>query len=167
MTNPVGRPTSYNPEYCQVIEQLGADGLTVIELAVSLGVKKQTLYDWAALHPDFADAFTRAKESSEAFFTRTVRENLSNRDFNAKGAEFFGRAYHSMQAEALSAIPNWKEAKTLEEKCDKIIDAALDGAISHERGESLTRMICARAGLKLDDVEKRIELLNQKLESMK
>lgn len=163
-----GRPTDYRPEFCDKIIELGAQGCSIVEFAAELGcTSKQTLFNWAAAHPDFMEAFTRAKILAEAAFSKRTRENLLNRDFNAKGAEFYGRAYLQIADTAKSSIKGIESAKTLEEKSDLVIDAALSGEIAADIAESLVRTICARAGLKIDEIEKRLQILHEKLEIQK
>lgn len=58
------RPTDYRPEYCDLVIEQGKLGKSVTQMAVACGVVKQTLFNWAAEHPEFLDAFTRAKQHS-------------------------------------------------------------------------------------------------------
>ncbi len=92
-----GRPTSYRPEYCDQIIELfsrpptktrvktirtakGAEITeevevpeklpTLIEFAHSIGVNKDTLYEWAKHHVAFSVALTRAREKAETFLVQ-------------------------------------------------------------------------------------------------
>lgn len=75
-----GRPSKYDPSYCQRIidffdrplfkeKSFGSKAPELNELptleyfaAKELGVTKQTLHNWAAEHPEFLAALNRAKE---------------------------------------------------------------------------------------------------------
>lgn len=53
---PVGRPTNYKPEYCQLLIDHMASGLSYISFAAVADCWEQTLYDWEAAHPEFMEA---------------------------------------------------------------------------------------------------------------
>lgn len=82
MTQPVGRPSLYKSEYCERIIELGRQGWSVSEWAMDLGVCRQTLETWARQHPDFLEAFAKAKTAEQAFFEKAARENLPNNRYN-------------------------------------------------------------------------------------
>lgn len=78
-----GRPSSYDPAYCDRIVERQAQGYSLCEFAAEIGVARATLDNWAAAHPDFLEAMTRAKTAEQAWFERIARENLTSREFNA------------------------------------------------------------------------------------
>lgn len=59
------------------------EGASVVQMAARIGVTRQTLHNWAAQYPDFLDAFTLAREASQAWWEDRARDGLTNRDFNA------------------------------------------------------------------------------------
>lgn len=75
-SNPVGRPTDYNPEYCQSILALGMQGKSVVQMACYFNVVKQTLHDWCHKYPEFLDAFMRAKQLSQDWWETTAQKNM-------------------------------------------------------------------------------------------
>src|SRR5688572_7258222 len=75
--HPGGRPTSYQPEYCERVIELGREGLSVVEMAAEIGVHRETLEEnWPAAHPEFSEAFTQARQFSQAWWERQGRVNL-------------------------------------------------------------------------------------------
>lgn len=62
---PGGRPTSYKPEYCERVIELGKEGKSQVQIAVALGVLRQTMLSWQDNHPEFSTALTRAKECEQ------------------------------------------------------------------------------------------------------
>ena len=54
-------------------------------MAFELGVVKQTLHHWAEAHPEFLDAFTRAKLASQVWWERKGRDGMekSSSEFQA------------------------------------------------------------------------------------
>lgn len=65
-----GRPTDYKPEYCQMVIDHMAEGLSFESFAGAIGVSKQTLYDWAERNKEFLDAKKTAFEKSRLFWEK-------------------------------------------------------------------------------------------------
>lgn len=79
----VGRPTDYDPSFCDRVVDLGREGYSKAMIAAELGVVRQTLDNWASRHPEFVDAITRAREFSLAWWERQGHKGIWSRDFNA------------------------------------------------------------------------------------
>lgn len=56
VANPIGRPTTYKPEYCQVVIDFMDKGYSKEATAGHLSISKYTLYEWIKKYPDFANA---------------------------------------------------------------------------------------------------------------
>ncbi len=82
-TRSVGRPTDYDPSFCDRVVDLGGKGYSKAMTAAELGVVRQTLDNWASQHPDFLDAMTRAREFALAWWERQGHKGIWSRDFNA------------------------------------------------------------------------------------
>lgn len=63
-----GRPSSYRPEYCQRIIELGKEGKSITQMAVALGTLRDQLYDWARMFPEFSAALKRARECAQSWW---------------------------------------------------------------------------------------------------
>ena len=73
-----GRPTSYKPEYCnQLIEHM-ARGLSYESFAGSIGVSKQTIYDWEKVNKEFLDAKEIGLEKSRIFWEEIGIDHIIN-----------------------------------------------------------------------------------------
>jgi hypothetical protein len=66
MSNPVGRPSKYDPKYIDEVDIYlattgqGQQHMPKIEsFAIRIGVSKNTLYEWAKEHKEFQDALGR------------------------------------------------------------------------------------------------------------
>jgi hypothetical protein len=81
--HPGGRPTSYRPEFCDRVIELGKEGYSKAEIAAELEVERKTLDNWGNEYPEFLHAMTRARELSLAWWDSQGRNNICNRDFNA------------------------------------------------------------------------------------
>ena len=80
---PVGRPSTYNPEYCDEVIELGRQGKSPAQIAATLGVDRQTLHNWADANPEFFAALTRAKTFEQAFWEDEGFKGMKADKFNA------------------------------------------------------------------------------------
>jgi transposase len=58
----VGRPSQYDPLYCERVIELGKLGKSVEQIAAQIGVGTKTMYNWRDEHPEFLHAMDIAKE---------------------------------------------------------------------------------------------------------
>lgn len=58
-----GRPTEYRPEYCQLVIEKMAEGLSLTAFAGFIRVSKQSIYEWIGEHREFSDAVSRARSA--------------------------------------------------------------------------------------------------------
>jgi hypothetical protein len=81
----VGRPSKYDPAYCDQVIELGKQGMSVVEIACELGVHRETIEkNWPENYPDFSEAFARARDESQAWWEKAGREGLTKDKFNAQ-----------------------------------------------------------------------------------
>ena len=72
-----GRPTDYDAAYCERVMELGRLGMSVVEMAADIGVARSTLEAlWPEAHPEFKEAFTQARQLSQAWWESMGRVNL-------------------------------------------------------------------------------------------
>lgn len=105
---PAGRPSDYDPKYCQLIIEMGKSGCSVAEMASACDVAKQTLLNWTNSHPEFMDAFTRAKSEAQSWWERQGRENLISSPGAVLNASLYGRSMAARFPE------DWRESKQVE-----------------------------------------------------
>ena len=74
--NPVGRPSKYDPSYCERVIQLGADGNSKEAIAVELGITWKTLNNWADEFPDFLLALEEAKNLEMVWFEKIAKSHM-------------------------------------------------------------------------------------------
>lgn len=80
---PAGRPSEYDPAYCERVIELGKEGMSRAEIASELNCSRTTLAAWEAAHPEFLNALQRAKDESLAWWEKQARTNLAVPGFNA------------------------------------------------------------------------------------
>ena len=59
---PVGRPSTYDPAYCEQAIELGKLGKSTEAIGAIIGCGTATLYRWRDEHPEFREALELAKE---------------------------------------------------------------------------------------------------------
>ena len=110
-----GRPTKYDEKYCEQIidyfkvpptivdykREYYRDGTLKSEFPIIRGntfptfqgfadeidVNIDTLNEWGKVHPEFSEAYTRAKQLQESIWLTNGMNNL----YNAQFAQFFGK----------------------------------------------------------------------------
>lgn len=80
---PVGRPSTYDPSYCERVIEMGREGDGLAAYAAEFGVDRVTLYDWARAHPEFSTALSRAKQLEQVWWERQGRLGMTSKTFNA------------------------------------------------------------------------------------
>ncbi|HXF89583.1 MAG TPA: helix-turn-helix domain-containing protein [Xanthobacteraceae bacterium] len=79
----IGRPSKYDPSFCDLVLELGAAGKSKTQIAAALGVVRATLDNWADQHPEFLAALKAAKELELAWWETAGQINMSRQGFNA------------------------------------------------------------------------------------
>ena len=77
--NPVGRPTKYDPAFCDKARELGANGYSREMISAELNVSWSTLLGWVESHPDFQEALEDAKTLEMVFFEKLAIQHLVER----------------------------------------------------------------------------------------
>ena len=67
-TRPVGRPSLYDPSYCDKVVELGALGKSVEQISSVLGVSLRTMYTWRDAYPEFLHALDEAKAAEQTWW---------------------------------------------------------------------------------------------------
>lgn len=83
MANPVGRPSKYDPVYCEMIVAHMAEGASITSFAAEIDVARATITEWADVHPEFSAAVKRGKAKCAAWWERVARNNAVTGDGNA------------------------------------------------------------------------------------
>lgn len=59
-----GRPTLYEERFCEEVVEFCADGFSLTAFAGKIGVGRETIAEWARVHPEFSVAVQAAKAAA-------------------------------------------------------------------------------------------------------
>ncbi len=68
----VGRPTKYDPSYCDSLIEAMAEGYSVTAWAGDIGVSRSRVNAWAEVHEDFREALNVGKAKRLKFWEKTA-----------------------------------------------------------------------------------------------
>ncbi len=100
-----GRPTDYDPAYCERVVEFLADGYSLAAFAGEIGVARSTVYKWADEHPEFSDAIKIAQARSVLAWEKRLR-SLSTSGEGNPTAIIFGLKNR--------ASDEWRDVKATE-----------------------------------------------------
>lgn len=82
--NPGGRPTSYDPVYCDMIIDYMSGGKSKDAFAGHIGVAKSTIYEWIKKHREFSNSVKIAEAKCQDFWEELgVVGTTEGKNFNA------------------------------------------------------------------------------------
>lgn len=85
-SNPIGRPSKYKPEYCEMLLAHMDQGYSIESFAGVVDVCKDTVFEWINVHPDFSDAVKKGKAKSQLRWEEVGREMMMGRVQNCNSA---------------------------------------------------------------------------------
>lgn len=78
-----GRPSDYDPAYCERVIELGKEGKSKAQMAAEFDVSRQTIDNWAAAHEEFLEALNRAMAHCQAWWEQQGQLGMLLPGFNA------------------------------------------------------------------------------------
>jgi len=79
----IGRPSLYDPAFCEVAIKAGDAGKSLAWIAAEIGVDRVTLWRWTDDHEGFCNAITRAKLLSQRWWEDAGQKGMIAPGFNA------------------------------------------------------------------------------------
>ena len=101
----MGRPSEYDPAYCDLLKDHFAEGYSFESFGGVVGVSKQTLYNWCEAHPEFLDAKKTYETASQLAWEKRLRSLATSGEGNAT-AIIFGLKNR--------ASDSWRDVKATE-----------------------------------------------------
>jgi hypothetical protein len=83
-----GRPTKYDPAFCEHVISHMSEGASITSFAGEIGVARSTINEWMEHHPEFSEAIKIAKAKCAAWWERVNRKNAVEGGGNATSAIF-------------------------------------------------------------------------------
>ncbi|MEQ1718668.1 MAG: hypothetical protein ABL907_22225 [Hyphomicrobium sp.] len=78
-----GRPTKYDPSFCDVVIEAGRAGKSLAWMAATLGVRRETIWDWDNNIPEFSNALAQAKLLSQLWWEDAGQNGMETQGFSA------------------------------------------------------------------------------------
>lgn len=115
-SNPVGRPSKYDPAYCDMVVEWGRVGKSREWIGATLMVLPETLANWSKEHPEFFAAITLAKQLEMLWWEDFGQQHLLTTSFSASGwsrsmAARFPTKWRENKGVALSGDPEGTPVK--------------------------------------------------------
>ncbi len=71
--------SKYKPEYCEALVNHGKQGLSFDSFAATIGVSRQSIYDWEKIYPEFREAKELSKNFRELLLEKLLIGSASGR----------------------------------------------------------------------------------------
>ncbi|MGL5011812.1 MAG: hypothetical protein ACRC6I_18195 [Paracoccaceae bacterium] len=82
-SGPGGRPSKYDPAFCDRVIEYGRMGKSRTWIAAEIGVMRETLIEWEKAHPEFSDAMSRARLLSQQWWEDAGQAGVITQGFSA------------------------------------------------------------------------------------
>jgi transposase-like protein len=90
---PVGRPSLYNPAYCEKVVELGRLGKSVEQIASNLNLSLRVMYKWRDEHEEFMHAMEDAKQHEQAWWEEQAQAYMvENKESDRLNASLWSRS---------------------------------------------------------------------------
>ena len=90
---PVGRPSLYDPSFCDEVVALGRKGKSVEQIAAILDVSLRTMYSWRDAHEEFLHALDDAKTYEQAWWEEQAAAYMvENKESDRLNASLWSRS---------------------------------------------------------------------------
>lgn len=123
-----GRPTSYDPAFCEQVIAWGREGKSKAWMASRLNVTRVTVDNWCGEFPEFLYAITRARDFAQAWWEDVGQENI----VSVQGVSLNSGVYSRSMA---ARFPDdWRE------KSETAVTGANGGAILVDDGEAAKKL---------------------------
>lgn len=79
---PAGRPSKYQPSYCDLVIEHMAGGASLTSFAADIGVARSSINEWMDEHFEFSEAVKKAKAKCAAWWEEKARSGAAGGDVN-------------------------------------------------------------------------------------
>ena len=103
---PAGRPTKYDPAFCDQVIELGRDGASKAEMAAELGVARSTFTLWENEHDEFSVAVKVANDLAQGWWEKKGRSAVFGEVPNFNATAFIFTMKNRFQDEWRDKVTN-------------------------------------------------------------
>lgn len=90
---PVGRPSLYDPAYCEQVIELGKKGKSVEQIASHLNLSLRVMYKWRDEYEEFMHAMEDAKQHEQAWWEEQAQAYMvENKESDRLNASLWSRS---------------------------------------------------------------------------
>lgn len=104
-----GRPTKYDPAYCEAVIEHMEGGASLTSFAASISVARSSINEWMGAHPEFSEAVNVAKAKCAAWWEERGRQ-IAQGGGNSAAATLAVFGMKNMGAD------DWKEASQIDHR---------------------------------------------------
>lgn len=141
--NPVGRPSDYKPEYCDMLIEHMAGGLSFEAFAGVLRKSKVTLYKWADEHAEFMNAKQVGTEACRLFWEKLGVDYVINISESHKDGDSSSHISKSLNAKVYDInMKNrfgWADKQEIKQELTAAVDMVYDTTYGGKTLEELTK----------------------------
>ena len=140
--NPIGRPSKYKPEYCQMLIDHMGSGLSYESFAAVIKVNRDTIYAWEKEYPDFSDAKKIAWDQNLLFWEKLGVDHVLNETLDEENEDEGVRKRTSKSLNATVWIFNMKNRHKWGDKIAGEDDhkVTLDGKVEVQQNDVTDRI---------------------------
>lgn len=152
----------YKLEYCDELETLMANGLSVSEVCKKWWVGRRTFYEWLERYAEFRDAYERAKTFNLGWWEENGRENLTTKNHNPVSWLIQIRNRHPdcyTENGRFVKLKLLEDAKTYTEQAQAVRTSVARGIITCAEAEKISNMLVANA--KVEEITELRERLDK------
>jgi hypothetical protein len=71
---PRGRPSKYDPKYCETVIELMKEGKSLSEVCAAIGIGRNRMMHWTEEHKEFRDSIDTGKALAQAWWEEVARK---------------------------------------------------------------------------------------------
>lgn len=128
---PGGRPTKYNPSYCQKLIDFLSQGYSLEAFCGHVSLSKETLYRWFEEYPEFSNAKKEAMTKCRAFWEKIGIDSATGKNTKSNSTTWIFNMKNRFGWKDKAEIDN-NHSGSLDLNVHEIHNAKNQAALKHE-----------------------------------
>lgn len=152
----------YTPEMVDAICEAIRQGGSIEAACWQYRISPSRLARWRKTYLEFDEMIKDSLAFSIGWFHNNIKENLSNRNYNANAAMMYARLVHKQTEDAKLVFRTRTKGKNRIDRMQEIYEGLLDGEIAPSQSIVMTNVLLAEAKIEEQDtIRNRIEQLEK------